>query len=170
LVDVVLLHLEVGDAVAHETAGLGELLVEVHVVAGAGELLRTGHARRTGADDGDLLAGLDRRWLRNRPALRDGAVGDGALDGLDGDRIVVDVERAGGLARRRADAAGHFRKIIGAVQIARGLLPVAAIDEIVPVGDLVVDRAASGRPGDIGVALAIGDAAIHAARGLGAIL
>ena len=37
------------------------------------------------------------------------------------------------------------------------LLPVAVIDEVVPVGDLVVDRAAG---------VTIGNAAIHAARRL----
>ena len=57
-VDVVLLHLEVGDAVAEQAAGLGVLLVDVDVVAGAGELLGAGEARRPGADDCDRLAGL----------------------------------------------------------------------------------------------------------------
>ena len=42
--DVMLLHLEVGNAVAHQAAGLGEFLEQVHVVAGARELLRAGHA------------------------------------------------------------------------------------------------------------------------------
>ena len=60
LVDVVLLHLEVRNAVAHQAAGLGELLEDVHVVAGARELLRAGHAGRARADDRDLLAGLRR--------------------------------------------------------------------------------------------------------------
>src|SRR5262249_1362003 len=78
-------------------------------------------------------------------------------DGFDIDRNVVDIERAGRLARCRADAAGHFREIVGREQIARGFFPVAAIDEVVPVRDLVVDRAA---------VVTIGDAAIHPARGL----
>ncbi len=77
--------------------------------------------------------------------------------GLDGDRDVVDVERAGRFARRRADAAGDFREVVGRVKVARRLFPVAAIDEVVPVRDLVVDRAA---------VVTIRDAAIHAARGL----
>src|SRR5262249_2895369 len=85
---------------------------------------------------------------------------------LDGDRIVVDVERAGRLARGGADAAGDFGEIVGGVQIARGLLPVAAIDEVVPIRDLLVDRTPGRRAGqDIG-AVAIRNAAIHAARGL----
>src|SRR5262249_12596796 len=83
--------------------------------------------------------------------------GDCAFDGLDGDRDVLDVERAGGFARRRADTAGHLREVVGGVQIARRLLPVAGIDEIVPIGDLVVDRAAG---------VIIRNPAIHAARGL----
>ena len=160
-----LLHLEVGDAVAQQAAGLGEFLEHMHVVAGARELLRAGHAGRPRADDRDLLAGLLRRRLGLDPALRDGAVGDRAFDGLDGDRIVVDVERAGRLARRRADAAGDFREIVGGVQVARGFLPVAAIDEIVPVRDLVVHRAA-GRSAGVSWCLAVRDAAIHAARRL----
>ena len=56
-VDVVLLHLEVGNAVAKQAAGLGDLFVDMHVMAGAGELLRAGEARRSRADDRDLLAG-----------------------------------------------------------------------------------------------------------------
>jgi stage V sporulation protein SpoVS len=51
----------------------------------------------------------------------------------------------------------NLGEIVGAVQIARGFLPVAAIDQIIPVGDLVVDRA---------TVVAIGNAAIHAARRL----
>ena len=104
--------------------------------------------------------------LRLDPALLEGAVGDRAFDRLDGDRIVVDVERAGRLARRRADAAGDLREIVGRVQVARGLFPVAAIDEVVPVRDLVVDRAAGRRAGDGVGAVAIGNAAVHAARRL----
>ena len=61
-------------------------------------------------------------------------------------------------------------KLLVRVQVARGLLPVAAIDEVVPVRDLVVHRAAGRRAGDDVGAVAIGDAAIHAARGLGARL
>ena len=63
-----LLHLEVGDAVAQQAAGLGELLEHVDVVAGARELLGAGHAGRARADDRDLLAGLRRRRLRLDPA------------------------------------------------------------------------------------------------------
>ncbi len=93
-VNDVLLHLEVGNAVAQQAAGLGPALEDMDVVAGAGELLRAGHAGRSGADDGDLLAGLLRRQFGLDPAALEGAVGDRAFDGLDGDRVVVEIERA----------------------------------------------------------------------------
>src|SRR6185437_10145213 len=62
--------------------------------------------------------------------------------------------------------AGEFGEIIGRVQIARRLIPVAAINQVVPVRNLIVDRAAGGRAGDAAGAVAIGHAAVHAARGL----
>ena len=70
---------------------------------------------------------------------------------------VLDVEGAGRFARRGANAAGEFREVVGREQIARRLAPIAAIGEVVPVGDLVVDRTAY---------VTIGDAAVHAARRL----
>ena len=44
-VNVVLLHLEVGNAVAQQPAGFGELLEDMHVVPRARELLRAGKPR-----------------------------------------------------------------------------------------------------------------------------
>src|SRR6202035_4704166 len=165
-VDDVLLHLEVGNAVAQQAAGLGPALEQMHVMADARELLRAGQPRRARADHRDVVAGLSGRYFRLDPAIVPGAVDDGAFDGLDGDGIVVDVERAGGLARRRADAAGELRKVVGRVQVARGFFPVVLIDQIVEIRNLVVDRAAGRARRHRAGAVAIGNAAIHAARGL----
>src|SRR5262249_56322890 len=82
---------------------------------------------------------------------------DVLLDGLDADGIVVDVEAAGFLAGRRADAAGELREVVGRVQALDRLAPPAAVHEVVPVRDDVPERAAL---------VAEGDAAIHAARAL----
>src|SRR5262245_64343945 len=127
------------------------------LVAGAAELLRAGKPGRTGAHHRHLLAGDPGRRLRLDPAVLPGAIDDHAFDRLDGDRALDEVERAGGLARRRTDASGELGEIIGRVQVDDRVLPVAAIDEVVPVGDLVVHRTAG---------VAIRDAAIHAARRL----
>ena len=155
--DDVFLHFEVGDAVAEQAAGMSVLLVDMHVMAGAAELLCRGEASRSGADDGHALAGLGLRGLRGDPALVERLVCDGAFDGLDGHRLVDDVERAGSLAGRRADASRDLGEVVGRMEVPGRVAPVGVIDEVVPVRDLVVDRASG---------LAIGDAAIHAASGL----
>src|SRR5258707_13363476 len=165
-VDDVLLHLEIGNAVAQQPAGLGPALEQMHVVAGARELLRAGHSRRTGADHRDLLAGPAGRDFRLDPAVVPGAIDDGAFDRLDGDGVVVDVERAGSFARRREDPPGEFREIVGRVQVARGFFPVVLVDQIVEIRNLVVDRAARRARSHRAGAVAIGNPAIHAARRL----
>ncbi len=124
---------------------------------GTRQLLGGRQASWSRTDDGDLLAGLRFRRLGHDPAFLPGAVGDCAFDRFDRDGHVVDVERAGGFARRGADAARDFGEVVRRVQVECRLLPIPAIDEIVPVGDLVVDRAA---------VVTVRDAAIHAARGL----
>ena len=122
-VDDVLFKLEVGNAVAEQAADAVVLLVDGDGVAGAAQLLRGGQARGTAADDGDALAGVVLGRLGMNPAFVPGALDDGALDELDGNRRLIDAEHAGGFARRGADAAGELRKIVGGVQAANGGSP-----------------------------------------------
>src|ERR1019366_627229 len=93
-VDVVLLHFEVGNAVAEQAADPIAFLKEHHRVAGAGKLLAAGEASGPRADDGDAPAGGRGRRLRFDPAFAPAAIDDLALDGFDGDGIIVDVQRA----------------------------------------------------------------------------
>ncbi len=86
-IDEVLLHLEVRNAIAQQAAGLGLALVDMHFMAGAAELLGRSETRWTGADDRDLLAGMDRCRLRHDEAQFIGLVGNRLLDGLDRDRV-----------------------------------------------------------------------------------
>ena len=158
-VDMLLLHLEIGDAVAQQPARLGLALVDMHIMAHARQLLRCGQAGRSGADDGDALSGLLLGNLRLDPAIVPGLVGDGLLDRLDRDRGVLEVEGAGFLARRGADPPRELGEVVGRVQVARRILPASGIDQIVPVRDLVHHRAA-------GRTMAVRNAAIHAARRL----
>ena len=126
-------------------------------MAGTRELLRSGQASRAAAHHRHLLAGLGLGRLGLHPTLGPGAVDDGVLDGLDTHGIVIHVQRAGGLARGGADAAGELREVVGGVQHLDGALPVATEHQVVEVRDDVVDRAA---------AVAEGRAAVHAARPL----
>src|SRR6185437_2797015 len=105
-IDVNFLHLEVRNAVTQQAAGLYPALVDMHLVAGTGELLGARKPRRPRPDDGDFLAGLALR-LVGLEALCNCAVGNLAFDRLDGDRILIDVESARGFTRRRTNPAGN---------------------------------------------------------------
>jgi hypothetical protein len=85
-VDVPLLHLELGDAVAQQAADAVGALVDRDGVARPGELLRGGEAGRAGADDRDRLAGEALGGLRGDVAGLPRLVDDRDLDVLDGHR------------------------------------------------------------------------------------
>src|SRR5688572_8237218 len=141
-IEMALLHLELGDAVAEQTADAIRLLEHRDRVAGAIELIGRREARRTRSDDGDLLPGPGGRRTRRHPALVPGAIDDRGLDRLDRDRLVVDAQHTRSFTRRRAQLAGELREVVRRVQpIDRGF-PAIAIDEIVPVGNQVAERAA----------------------------
>ena len=156
--EVALLHLELGDAVAQQAADPIRSLEHDDVVAGAGELLRGRETRGTGADHDDPLAGAHRRRLRRDPALVPRTVDDLDLDLLDGDGIGVDPQHARGLARGGAQPAGELGEVVGRVQALDRVAPVLAVDEVVPVGNEVAERAS---------VVAEGDTAVHAPAGLG---
>ncbi len=156
-VDVPLLHLELGDAVAQQAADAVGALVHDHGVAGPGELLGGGQTGRSGADDGHGLAGQPVRRLRGDAAVVPGLVDDGDLDVLDGHRVLVDAQDAGRLTGRGAQPPGELREVVGRVQPLDGAAPVLPVGQVVPLGDEVPERAA---------VVAERDAAVHAAPGL----
>ncbi len=141
-VEVALLHLELGDAVAQQAAEAVGPLVDDHGVAGPGQLLGGGQAGGAGADDGHRLARAHGGRHRSHPALGPGPVDDRDLDLLDGHRVGVDPEHAGRFARGRAQPPGELGEVVGGVQAVDGLAPVVAVDQVVPVGDEVAERAA----------------------------
>ena len=151
-------HLELGDAVAQQSADAVGLLEHRHRMPGAIQLLSRGQSRRSRADDGHALAGSLERRFRPNPAFAEPVLDDLLFDDLDRHRRLVDAQHAGGFARRRADAAGELRKIVGGVQRADRLAPVVAVHQIVPIRNHVVQRTA---------VVAKRHAAIHATRALG---
>ena len=156
-VDQVLFHLEVGNAVAQQAADAVALFEHGHAMPRARQLLRAGHARRARTDHGDRFAGLLGRHLRCHPAFFPPAINDRAFDRLDRHRLVDDVQCAGRLAWGGADAAGEFGEVVGGMEHRQRPLPIRFVNEVVPVRDQVVHRTA---------VVTIGNAAIHAARGL----
>src|SRR6266576_1149196 len=87
---------------------------------------RTPHVRHVGPP-----AGLER------------LVGDVLLDGADADCAEAVIERAGALAQAilRADAAAHLGERVGLVRQLRRLEQIPLLDQLQPVGDVVVNRA-----------------------------
>jgi hypothetical protein len=156
-VDVPLLHLELGDAVPQESTDPIRTLEHDDVVARSRELLRDSESGGAGSDDGDALAGADRRDVRRNPAFVPRAIDDLDLDLLDRHRVLVDAEHARRLARRRAQPTGELREVVRGVQPLDRVLPMVSVDEIVPVGNQISERAA---------VVAERDAAVHAATGL----
>ena len=93
------------------------------------------------------------------PAGGESPVDDRVFDVLDGYRGVGDSQNACAFTRGRTGASGKLGKIIGLVEAFQGILPTAPVDEVVPFGNQVVDRATVTR-------LAEGDTSIHTARTL----
>ena len=135
-------------------------------MAGVVELRGGGETGGTGADDGDLLAGALGRRAGDDPAIVPTLVDDRDLDVLNRDGRLVHAEHARSFARGGADAAGEFREVVGLVEAFERLMPEALVDEVVPLGDQVVDRAAAGHPADELARVAERYPAIHAASAL----
>src|SRR5215210_2781124 len=158
-VDDPLFDLVVGNAVPEEAPDLIVLLEDDCRMPGPVELLRRRQPGRPAPDDGDPLArpSFWRRAPGDYPSLLEGPIDDRKFYLFYGNGLVVDGEDAGSLARSRAEHARERGKVVGLVQAVDGLLPVLAVDEVVPVGDQVPKRAAR---------VAEGHAAVHATRGL----
>ena len=122
-VDVPLLHLELGDAVAQQAADAVCPLEDRHCVTGAGQLLRCSQTGRATADNCDLLVGGVRGANRLDPPFVEGLVDDLDLDLLDGDRILVDAQDTGRLTGCGAQTTGELREVVGRVQTLDGVVP-----------------------------------------------
>src|SRR6478609_2840845 len=156
-VDQRLFHLEIGDAVREEPPDAIVALEQRDVVPGARQLLRCRHARRTGADHGDLLTGAGLGEHGFDQAFVERAIGDRALDQLDAHGLFVDPEHARRLARRRTHATSELREVVGRVERRNRELRLVLVGVVVPVWDQVAERATG---------IAEGDAAIYTARAL----
>ena len=126
-------------------------------MAGFVELSGGAQAGGAGADDGDFLAGAGGWRLGFDPAFEEGLVDDVLLDELDGDGFFVDAQDATFLAGRGADPAGEFGEVVGLVEHVEGFAPAVFVNQIVPLGDDVAQRAA---------VVAERNAAVHAASAL----
>ena len=128
-----LFQLHIGNAVPEKAAHPVPSLIDSHQMAPAVQLVRRSQARGTGADDRHLFACTHLR----RPCMgishAVGVLNDGQLVALRPHRISVQIAGAGRLAQARADPSCELRKITGLHQAVICFLPVAQIQEIVPL-------------------------------------
>ena len=156
-VQELLLHLEFRNAVAQQAADTIGLLKYGHEVARAIQLLGRSEAGGTRTDHGDFPARAHQRRLGRHPSFVEGLLDDGDFDRLDRHRVVVDAEHARAFARRRTQPAGELGEVVRRVQPLDRRLPAIAVDQIVPVGNQIAQRASL---------MAERDAAVHAPRAL----
>ena len=150
--------LEIRDAEADQSARGFIPLEECHRVTGASELLGSSHSGRPGANDRHTQTRFTLGWLRSDPPLFPGAFDDRLFNLLDRYGIVLaDLEYAGRFTGRRAELAREFREVVGRVELVNRVLPPVPVDEVIPVGDEVAERAA---------VVAEGDPAVHASPAL----
>jgi len=165
--DLLLVQLHVGDAVHEQTTGAIAPLIHRHPMSGGVELGGSGQPRRPGTDDRHLLPGaLARRRGRN-PARFPALFSNGILDVFDGDGGLNDAQHAGPFAGGGADPSGEFGEVVGFVEAIERILPASPVDQVVPLGDQVVDGATAGGAVHFHACVAEGGAAVHAARALG---
>jgi hypothetical protein len=155
-----------GNAIHEQTAGTVRALENRDPMAGLVQLRRSAQSRRAGTDDGDFFAGA-LLWRFGRdpafvPALS--MISHSMFLMVTGGALMPKHART--FARRGTDAAGEFGKIIGLVQAVQRLAPEAAINQVVPFGNQIVDRAAAGHAADELAGVAERNSAIHAARAL----
>ncbi len=84
-------------------------------------------------------------------------VNDCTFDRLDANRLLIDPQYTGTLARCRAGPTSELREVICQQEPIQRILPLSLENEIIPFWNDVRDRTAS-------VCLAEGDAAVHATR------
>ena len=161
-----LVQLHIGNAIHEQAAYTISPFVDGDRVASLIELRGAREAGWTGTNHGHLFPGPFLRWVRDNPAFGKAAINDGAFNVFDGDRRVRNPEYARPLARRRTYPTGELRKIIGFVQPLQRLPPEAAIDEVIPLRDQVINRTTRGHAADQGSGMTEWDAAIHAAAAL----
>lgn len=156
-IDVLLLDLEIRDAVTQQSSDAVLLLVDHNAVPCAAKLLRSGKPRRPRADDSDPLSATMSWDLGMNPTFFPPLIDDGTFNRLDGDGVILQIQRARRLAGRWAQAPRELREVVGGVKNMQRLPPIPARHQIVPIWNDVIDRTTG---------MAVRNATFHASQRL----
>src|SRR3569832_1881846 len=148
---------EFGDTEGQQTADLLVAIEHHGFDAVAHQYIRAAQPHQTRADERDAQTRRDHARHVGPPAAFQCLAGDIFFDRTDGDGAEAVVERARAFAEAilRAHAAAHLGQRIGAMRQLRRFEDVVFLDQLEPVGNVVVNRA---------LPLAIGVAATQTAR------
>jgi hypothetical protein len=158
--------LHVGDAVHEQAADAVGAFEDGDEMAGAVELGGGAEAGRAGADDGDLFAGAHlgaSGLIQPSSQPRSAMAHSMFLMVTGGEMMPRTQEPSHGAGQTRPVKVGE---VVGFVQAIQSLMPEAAIDEVVPFRDEVVNGAAGGHAAEENAGVAERHAAIHAAGAL----
>ena len=161
-----LVQLHVGDAVHEQAADAVGALENGDQMPGAVALGGGTQTSGTGTDHGHFFPGARMGRFCFDPAFVPSLVNDGAFYVMDRDGRSADAEDAGTFARRRADTTGEVGEIVGLMEAVERFLPQAAIHQIVPFRDQVIDGTTRSHAADERAGVAEGNAAVHAAGAL----
>ena len=165
-VNDLLLQLHVRDSVAEESSCLVLPLEYCHRMSSPVEKIRGSQSGRTGTDHRNLLARAHFRRTGFCIPLLVCIFNDRVLIALRRHRILVQTAGAGILTECRTYTGCEFREIVCLCKAVVRFLPVAVIDQVIPLRHQIVERASARHPHQVHTGLTEGHAARHAARAL----
>ena len=166
-VNDLLFQLHVGDAVHQQAAHAVLTLVYGHFVAALVQVIGNRKAGRAGTYHGNGFAGAGRGRAGGQQAGFIAIFYNGVLVLLHGNRAAGGVAAgAGSFAQSRAYPAGKLREAVGGAQAMHSQIPLALVDQVVPLRDQVVQRTTQPLAMKHNTGLAKGHAAAQAAAAL----
>ena len=136
-----LVKLEIGNAVAQQSAGGFVLVKHFHSISLHVEGVGSSQSGGTGADHGHALA-VAFGVTDSHESFTESHLGDGGLVlPVGGGLMAEKIQYAGLFAKRGAHATGEFGERICGREKLVGQLPVAFVESVVPFGRLVAERA-----------------------------
>ena len=130
------------NTVHQQTAGTVGTLVNSNAVTGLVQLISTGKAGRSAADNRNLFAAALSRLIGFYQSMLEGVFNDILLNVANGNRIVHQTCIAGTFAGSRADMRCKFREIIGFIQTGIGIIIHPVINKIIKFRHQIVQRTA----------------------------
>src|SRR6185369_8162859 len=134
--------LHIWNAVHEQTANTIRFLEHRHSVARRIKLCCTGQTCWSRSNDGHSPSRPSFRRTRNNPTLIETTIDDRTLDRLDCHWLFSDRTHTRSFTRRGANSPRELRKVVCFVQELERRLPTATMNEIVPVGNQIVERTA----------------------------